>query len=188
MLKDAKTLPPYKKAIPINMRPVENAPIRKYFNEASFPRRLFLSLPVRTYRGIDIISIPRKSISNVLNEELTETPHSTKNMSAKYSETLEPTFSISLPFKRKYNKVQANAIVLNNKPNLSNFNIDPTSTLNIEYPKNSATLATSTTKIPAVAQYLGTDEFLNSTPPNIITTPHIAVRIIAFILGSSHLF
>jgi hypothetical protein len=34
---------------------------------------------------------------------------------------------------------------------------------------------------PAIAQYFGVEVFLKKTPPNIITTPHIADKIIALI-------
>ena len=71
----------------MSMMPVEKAPIRKYFNEASLPFKFRLSLPVSMYKGIDIISIPRKSISKVLKDEDMETPHKTKKIKAKYSET-----------------------------------------------------------------------------------------------------
>ena len=55
--------------MPISIIPVENAPIKKYFSEASLLFKLGLSLPVKIYNGIDMISIPRNNISNVLNEE-----------------------------------------------------------------------------------------------------------------------
>ena len=87
--------------MPINIIPVEKAPIKKYFNEASLLFKLGLSVPVKIYSGIDIISIPRNSINKVLNEEAMATPHKTKNINAKYSETCLPTFSISLPFNKK---------------------------------------------------------------------------------------
>src|SRR5258708_3083864 len=40
-------LAPYKKAIPSNINPVEKAPMRKYFRDASLLFRLRLSAPVR---------------------------------------------------------------------------------------------------------------------------------------------
>src|SRR5450432_3569444 len=40
------SLAPYKKAMPNNISPVENAPIRKYFSEASLLFKFRLSLPV----------------------------------------------------------------------------------------------------------------------------------------------
>src|SRR5205814_2659511 len=86
--------------------PVEKAPIKKYFNEASLLFKFRLSLPVRIYNGIDIISIPRNKVSNVLKVAAIQTPHKTKNSKAKYSDTLLPTFSTSFPFNRKYNSVQ----------------------------------------------------------------------------------
>ena len=54
-------------------------------------------------------------MSNVLKVAAIDTPHKTKNISAKYSETLLPTFSISLPFNKKSNKVQSNATAINVK-------------------------------------------------------------------------
>src|SRR5665213_624085 len=98
--------------MPISSKPVEKAPIKKYFSDASLLFKLRLSLPVSMYSGIDIISIPRKSKSNVLKEDAIETPHKTKNIKLKYSETCMPIFSKSLPLKRRNNKVQAKAIVL----------------------------------------------------------------------------
>jgi len=74
-------------AMPISIKPVEKAPIKKYFRDASLLFKLRLSLPVSMYNGIDMISIPRKSINNVLNEDEIETPHNTKNIKLKYSET-----------------------------------------------------------------------------------------------------
>src|SRR5579859_3208792 len=78
-------LAPYKKAIPNSINPVENDPIRKYFSEASLLFRLRLSAPVRIYNGIEMISIPRNNISNVLKVVTIDTPQSTKKISAKYS-------------------------------------------------------------------------------------------------------
>jgi hypothetical protein len=43
-------------------------------------------------------------------------------------------------------------------------------------------LNTNTHTNPVTAKYLGTDLFLMNTPANIITTPHIADNIIAFML------
>src|SRR5436189_5522524 len=98
--------------------PVEKAPIKKYFRDASVIFKLVLSLPVRMYKGIDIISIPKNNINNVLYEDDIATPHNTKNMRAKYSETFLPTFSISLPFNKKYKSVQPSAMVLKSNPKL----------------------------------------------------------------------
>ena len=69
--------------IPININPVEKAPSKKYFNEASLLFRFLLSLPVNIYNGIDMISIPRKSISNELNDEESIIPQRIKNINAK---------------------------------------------------------------------------------------------------------
>ena len=55
------------------------------------------------------ISINNINIKNML------TIKGLKNISAKYSETLLPTFSISLPFNKKSNKVQSNATAINVK-------------------------------------------------------------------------
>ena len=71
----------------MSMIPVENAPIKKYFNAASLLFRLRLSLPVSIYKGIDMISIPKNNISSVLNVAHNATPHKTKNINAKYSAT-----------------------------------------------------------------------------------------------------
>ncbi len=46
--------------------PVEKEPIKKYFSAASLLLRLRLSLPVKMYKGIEMISIPRNSISSEL--------------------------------------------------------------------------------------------------------------------------
>src|SRR5476649_755189 len=73
---------PYNKAIPKSMMPVENAPMRKYFNEASLPFKFFLSEPVRIYNGIDMISTPRNNISSELKDDNKLIPQSAKNTSA----------------------------------------------------------------------------------------------------------
>src|SRR5687767_5797724 len=80
-----KKLPvsPYTRVIPISISPVEKAPSKKYFNEASLLLRFLLSLPVKTYNGIEIISIPRKSISREVKDEARMIPHKIKKMSAK---------------------------------------------------------------------------------------------------------
>jgi hypothetical protein len=96
----------------MSISPVEKAPIKKYFNEASVPFRFRLSLPVSMYKGIDKISIPKKSSSNVLKVDRMEAPHKTKNIKLKYSDTWRPVFSKSLQFKRKINKVQIKMSVL----------------------------------------------------------------------------
>src|SRR6185503_17236366 len=121
-------------------------------------------------------------MSNVLNEDEMETPHRIKNINAKYSDTFSPTFSISLPFKRKYSKVQRNEILLNSSPNLSNCNMPLVSMAKIWWPKNSQTFAANKIIIPAIAQYFGVEDFLNKIPPNIITIPQSADIIIAFII------
>jgi hypothetical protein len=74
-------------AIPISIIPVENAPIKKYFRDASMLLRLRLSLPVRIYRGIDMISIPMNRSNKVLKVDTRAMPHNTKNINAKYSPT-----------------------------------------------------------------------------------------------------
>src|SRR4051812_21892315 len=94
------------------MIPVEKAPIRKYFRAASLLFRLRLSLPVKIYSGIDMISIPRKRMSKVLKVAARQTPHKTKNIRAKYSDTLAPTFSISRPLSRKNNSVPDSEIII----------------------------------------------------------------------------
>jgi len=81
--------------------PVENDPIKKYFKPASLLFKFRLSLPVSTYKGMDIISIPRNKVSSVLKVADMQTPHKTKNINAKYSDTLLPTFCISLPLNKK---------------------------------------------------------------------------------------
>ena len=69
----------------MSMSPVENTPSRKYFREASLLFKFRLSAPVRIYNGIEMISTPRKRISNDLNELTRMMPHMIKNISAKYS-------------------------------------------------------------------------------------------------------
>src|SRR5437764_1494582 len=95
------------------MRPVEKDPMRKYFKDASLLFRFFLSLPVRIYNGIDMISIPRNNISNVSNEEAMLIPQSTKKMRAKYSPVLRLTLSMSLDDSKKKTRVEPNARLLN---------------------------------------------------------------------------
>ncbi len=122
-------LAPYKKAIPSSIRPVEKAPIRKYFREASLLFRLRLSLPVNIYKGMEMISMPRNNISRVLNVVTRLTPQSTKKINAKYSATftpplpaspvspaLTPTLSISRADNKKYRRVAAKRIEFANKP------------------------------------------------------------------------
>jgi hypothetical protein len=67
------------------MRPVENAPNKKYFKEASLLFKFLLSLPVKIYSGIEMISIPRKSINKERKEEDKVIPQRTKNINEKYS-------------------------------------------------------------------------------------------------------
>ena len=53
------------RAIPNNKKPVENAPIRKYFNAASFDAKSFFLMPARIYRLTDIISMPINNITKL---------------------------------------------------------------------------------------------------------------------------
>jgi hypothetical protein len=69
--------------MPMSIKPVEKEPRRKYFREASLPFRLLLSLPVSIYKGIDSISIPRKSINKDWNDADMITPERIKNIRAK---------------------------------------------------------------------------------------------------------
>jgi hypothetical protein len=78
--------------------------------------------------------------------------------------------------------VQIKATELNTKPKASKCNIPLVSTLKNGYPKNSRRLPARTIMMPAIAQYLGVVLFLKNTPPNIITTPQSALKIIAFII------
>lgn len=167
--------------MPISIKPVEKAPIKKYFSEASLLFKLRLSAPVSMYDGMDMISIPKNNISKVLNDEAMETPHKIKNINAKYSETFSPTFSISFPFNKKYKSVQKKVMVLNCKPKLSKCNMPFVSILKNDMPTNSKIFAVNKMMIPATAQYFGIEIFLKKTPPNIIITPQIADIIIAFI-------
>ena len=105
-------------------------------------------------------------------------PHGNK---AKYSETCLPTFSISLPFNKKYNEVQKRAMVLKCNPNLSKRSIALVLILKNCHPKNSRMFAARIIINPAIAQYFGVEDFLKKTPPNIMITPHIADKIIALI-------
>src|SRR5439155_24448827 len=98
--------------MPISIKPVEKAPIRKYLREASLLFRFFLSLPVNMYNGMDMISMPRNSISKVLKEDAMLTPHRIKNINEKYSATLIPTLLKSRHERIKYNKVLPNAMLL----------------------------------------------------------------------------
>src|ERR1700757_4045339 len=164
------------------MSPVEKAPIKKYFSDASLLFKLRLSLPVSIYRGIDIISIPINRISKVLNVAARQTPHKIKKSNAKYSETLDPTCSISRPLNKKNNKVQARATPINVRLKLFICSMFFTSTGKKESPVyNSMPLATRIITRPAIAQYFGAVLLSINTPPNIIIMPQIAVNIIAFI-------
>ena len=69
---------PYNKAIPNNKNPVEKAPIKKYFNEASLEEKSFLRIPAKIYKATDIISMPINSIDKLWNE-VTKTPPSKEN-------------------------------------------------------------------------------------------------------------
>jgi len=146
---------------------------------------------VSMYNGIDMISIPRNNINKVLKEDAIATPHKTKNIKAKYSEICLPTFSISLPFHKKLIKVQKRITVLKCNPNLSNRSMSLVSILNSFQPRNSRIFTARIITSPAIAQYFGTDAFLKKTPPNIITTPQTADKIIApiplFFIYQSHL-
>ena len=51
------------KAVPNKKMPVENAPIKKYFNDASLEAKLSFFEPAKTYNGIDNTSIPKNSIT-----------------------------------------------------------------------------------------------------------------------------
>src|SRR6187455_1393181 len=93
--------------IPININPVEKDPSRKYFNDASLLFKFFLSLPVKIYNGIDMISIPRNRISNELKDD-----------------------EIMIPQTKKKMNVQPIAIVLKKSASLSNFIIPVISILN----------------------------------------------------------
>jgi hypothetical protein len=62
---------------------VEKEPRRKYFNDASLLFKFLLSLPVKIYNGIDMISMPRKSISNELKDDESMMPQRIKNIRAK---------------------------------------------------------------------------------------------------------
>jgi len=65
---------------------VEKEPSKKYFKDASLLFKFRLSLPVNIYSGIEMISMPRKSMSNELNDEESMMPERIKNINAKYSE------------------------------------------------------------------------------------------------------
>lgn len=174
---------PYIKAIPISISPVEKDPIRKYFSEASLLLRFLLSLPVKIYKGMDIISIPRNNISRVLKEDAKLTPQRTKNIRAKYSAALVPTFSISLPERQKYNNVQANAIELNTSVKLLKRSMLFALNENSRIPYSSPMFTASSRIIPAIAIILTVELFLKKIPLNIIATPIIADTIIAFIIN-----
>ena len=182
-------MPPYKKAMPINIIPVEKAPIKKYLSAASLLFKLRLSLAVSMYKGIDKISMPKNKVSNVLKVAAMAMPHKTKNISAKYSDTLLPTFSISLPFNKKSSKVQTNATVIKIRLKLLNTSMFFMSIIKKECCfNNSMQLAIIASSRPPIAQYFGVLLCLKKTPPNIITIPQTAVIIIAFIIdGISHL-
>src|SRR6185437_1204882 len=116
-------LAPYKNAIPSNISPVENDPIRKYFNAASLLFRFRLSDPVRIYSGIEMISIPKNNISKVLKVVTIATPQRTKKISAKYSARLLPIFSISRPLNNTSKSVLTKAMALPSNPNVSKKSI-----------------------------------------------------------------
>ena len=131
-----------------------------------------------------MISIPKNNISKVLKVADRHTPHNTKNMRAKYSDTLAPTFSTSLPLSKKYNNVQDKATVINVRLKLLNDSIYFTSTAKNDSPLlSSRQLAIIAITSPAMAQYFGVDLLLKNTPPNINIIPQIAVNIIAFIFS-----
>ena len=165
------------------MIPVENAPIKKYLSAASLLFKFCLSLPVKIYNGIDMISIPRNNISKVLNVATMQTPHKTKNIKAKYSDTWLPTFSISLPLSKKKMSVHPKATVIKVRLKLLLCNISFTSMAKNGMPDlNSHILAPNAKTSPAIAMYLGVLLFFIKAPPNIIITPQTDVNIIAFIL------
>jgi hypothetical protein len=117
-----------------------------------------------------------------LKEDKMDKPHKTKKIREKYSETCIPIFSKSFPFNKKRISVEIKAMELKIKPNASKCNIPFVSTLKKGYPKNSRRFAASIIIMPAIAQYFGVVLFLKNTPPNIITTPQSALKIIAFII------
>ena len=165
------------------MIPVENAPIKKYFSAASLLFKLRLSLPVKIYNGMDMISIPRNRNNKVLKVAESATPHKIKNISAKYSATCSPTFSISLPLNKKYIAVHIRAMAIKVRLKLSVRSISCVSILKSNIPLfNSTALAIKTSAIPSNAKYLGTVLLLIKTAVNIITMPQIADNIIAFII------
>jgi hypothetical protein len=163
------------------MIPVENAPIRKYFKEASLLLRFFFSLPVRIYKGMDMISILRNSMRRLLKEEARETPQRTKNIREKYSATSTPTDSMSLALSKRYKNVHPKATVLYRRPKLLKASIPWVSILNIWYPCSSATFKINNRNIPRMARFLTTPVLEKRIPLNIINTPQTAEKMIAFI-------
>ena len=69
--------------MPNKRKHVANAPIRKYFNAASFDDREDLLLPARMYIEMDNISIPRKSIIILLYDVMITPPISEKIINTK---------------------------------------------------------------------------------------------------------
>ena len=70
-------------AIPKRRKHVANAPIRKYFNAASFEDKEDLLLPASIYIEMESISIPRKSIIILLNDVMITPPISEKIINTK---------------------------------------------------------------------------------------------------------
>ena len=56
--KSKEPVAPYNKVMPNSKKPVENAPIKKYFKEASLDAALFFFIPAKMYKLTDMISIP----------------------------------------------------------------------------------------------------------------------------------
>ena len=73
---------PYIRVIPNNKNPVENAPIKKYFNAASFDAKSFFLIPARMYELTDMISIPINNIVQLLYDTITTIPTRANNIKA----------------------------------------------------------------------------------------------------------
>ena len=69
-------------AIPKSKNPVANAPVKKYFIEASIERRSVLLAPAITYKGIERISIPKNNVTRFLNPNNVIPPHNDKSINA----------------------------------------------------------------------------------------------------------
>src|SRR5687768_13516545 len=103
-------------------------------------------------------------------------------MSAKYSAGLLPTCAMSREESRKYNKVLPNAIELNKSPKLVNDNMFLVFIWKNCIPYNSSVFATSNKIKPMIAVVLITVLAFDTRPVYIMTTPHTAENIIAFIV------